>query len=137
MEENKPGVFVRAQSPYVEIEDSRCDTYQAFVNKAPIKCKLGYKKRKVCSLFKLNGAQVLSEDININGKVKPWTLGRYLLLMKKSPSNVKLGIGHISVEVSDSESNSDSTEKSKQVLSQCTFGRHSCYPSCVFHTAGN
>lgn len=51
MEENKPGVFARAKSPYVEIEASRSDTYQVFVNKAASKCKLGYRKGKICSLF--------------------------------------------------------------------------------------
>ena len=38
-------------------------------------------------------------------KKKPWTIGNYLLMMKKSPSSVKIGVGYI--ELSDLSSSSD------------------------------
>ena len=47
------------------------------------------------SLFKLNGARILDEEITVGGKTKPWTMDNYILLMKKSPNNIKLGVGCI------------------------------------------
>ena len=44
------------------------------------------------SLFKMNGARVLNEPVLVCGKHKPWTLGNYLLMLRKGASKVKLGI---------------------------------------------
>lgn len=104
MEEKRPGVFSRVKSPFVEMGAYRRDSYSVIANRAAKKCHLNYCKGKILSLFKLNGARILDEDININGKVKLWTMGNYILLMKKSPCNIKLGVGYV---LSESSSNSE------------------------------
>lgn len=119
MKESRPGVFARAKQPFVEIEANKSDSYTVFARKAAIKCRLGSEEKgKVLSLFKLNGARVLNESVTVKGKQKPWTLGNYLLLMKKSPSNVKLGVGYFTPPSSDitssSSSSDDENEKKKQ-----------------------
>lgn len=106
MKEGRPGVYGRAKSPLVEVEAYRTDSYKAFVDKAARKCHLVPRKNKVISLFKLNGARVLDEPITVKNKVKQWTLGNYLLLMRKSPNSVKMGIGYV-VDSNMSSSNSE------------------------------
>ena len=76
------------------------------------------EKGKVLSLFKMNGARLLDENVTVKGNQKPWTLGNYLLLMRKSPSNVKLGVGYFSplpenVTGSSSSSSSDSLSEAE------------------------
>lgn len=109
MEENRQGVYVKSKSSFVEIEAHRSDTYRSFVDKAARKLKMGYRSGNMLSLFKMNGARVLNEEINLNGKDKPWTLGNYLLKMKKSPTSVKLGIGYVFIFSDESNSNSTNT----------------------------
>ena len=58
------------------------------------------------TLFKMNGARILNEDIEVSGKIRHWTVGNYLQLLKKAPSNVKLGVGKI-LEDTSSDSSSD------------------------------
>ena len=45
-------------------------------------------------LFKLNGVMILNKPVKVKRKSKPWTIGRYLLLTKKSSYIAKLGIGY-------------------------------------------
>lgn len=97
MQRTKSGVFTRSNNPFVEMEAYRSDSYSAFVKRAAHKCRLCGQKNKFVSLFKLNGARVLDEDVILNDKARPWTLGRYLLLIKKAPSNVKMRVGYLSV----------------------------------------
>lgn len=105
MTQSKSGAFSRAHHPYVEVEAHKSDSYSKFVKRAASKCKLStHKKDKELSLFKVNGARVLDSDITVKGKPRPWTLGNYLGLLKKSPSSVKLGVGYVE---SRSSSNSD------------------------------
>ena len=52
---------------------------------------------------------MLDESVTVKGKLKPWTLGNYLLLMKKSPSNVKLGVGYFTPPLEDVASSSSSS----------------------------
>lgn len=47
------------------------------------------------SLFKINGTRVVNKSVTVKGNKKPWTIGNYLLLMKKSPSAVKIGVGYV------------------------------------------
>ena len=84
MKETRPEMFVRARSPFVEMEAKKSDSYTIFTKRAAKRCHLGEAEGKILSLFKLNGARVLNECVTVKGKVKPWTLGNYLLLMKKS-----------------------------------------------------
>ena len=103
------GVFVRSKS---QIEACKGDKYVTFAKRASIKCRLNHQEGKELALFKLNGARILDEDVTIKGRLKPWTLGNYLLLMKKSPSSVKLGVGYFTSEIS-SLSDSDSDDQGR------------------------
>lgn len=105
MIEVRPGTMKRSKNPIVEIKAYRSDSYATFVKRAAGKLNLRGEKRKFLSLFKLNGARVLDEDIVVKGRHKPWTLGNYLLLMKKSPTAAKMGVGYLAC--SDSDSNSE------------------------------
>lgn len=87
MKKSKHGVYTRSNDPFVEMEAYRTDTYSTFVRRAAQKCRLREKENNIISLFKLNGARVLDEPVTLKGKAKRWTLGNYLLLMKKSPNN--------------------------------------------------
>jgi hypothetical protein len=110
MIESKSGVFSRAHSPYVEIEACKSDSYSTFIRRAALKCRLEVSDKEL-SLFKINGARVLDCDVSVKGKPRPWTLGNYLGLLKKSPSAVKLGVGYV---VKDSKSSCSSDMVCKQ-----------------------
>ena len=110
MKETRAGVFSRGKSPYVEIEAKRSDTYREFACNAASKCRLKARRGMVLSLFKLNGARVLDQPVTMKGKAKPWTLGNYLLLMKKGASSVKMGVAYTAPLQSDSSSASDDDE---------------------------
>ena len=97
MTETKSGAFIRSRNPFVEVEGYRRDSYSTFIKRAAHKLSLHGQKGKYVSLFRLNGARVLDEEVTVKGKTKPWTLGNYLLLMKKSPNHVKMGIGYVSI----------------------------------------
>ena len=118
MKESRVGTFSRTKQPFIEMEANKSDNYTTFAKKAAVKCRLSDEKGKILSLFKLNGARVLDEKVTVKGNQKPWTLGNYLLLMKKSPSNVKLGVGYFSplpenVTSSSSSSSSDSLSEAE------------------------
>lgn len=104
MEEGRQGVYSKAKSPYIEMSVRRSDCYKIVAERAAKKCHLIYQGSRVLSLFKLNGARILDEEITIGGKTKPWTMGSYILLMKKSPNNIKLGVGYITPDSSSDDS---------------------------------
>ena len=124
MRETRPGMFVRARSPFVEMEAKKSDSYTIFAKRAAKKCRLGEAEGKILSLFKLNGARVLNECVTVKGKLKPWTLGNYLLLMKKSPSSVKLGVGYFSPESEDDSSDGGSDWVRANIL--CMYPLYTC-----------
>jgi len=101
MVEGKQGTVSRVKSgSLIEINAYRGDSYSVIARKAAKKCQLTQVAGNLSlALFKLNGALILDEEVTINGKTRPWTLGNYLLLMKKSPANIKLGVGYRSKEV--------------------------------------
>ena len=92
------GVYSRSRSPYIELEAKRSDSYLAFARKAAKICRLADEPELDLCLFKLNGARILNEPVTVRGRntstVRPWTLGNYLLLMKKSPSHCKIGVAY-------------------------------------------
>ena len=92
------GVFSRSRSPYIEMEARRSDSYKVFAEKAARKCRLASEPGLELCLFKLNGARILNEPVTVRGRttssVRPWTLGNYLLLMKKSPTLCKIGVAY-------------------------------------------
>ena len=91
MAEKRAGVFIRSGAPLLEIEARKNQSYDEFVKKAANKLKLCDQGGKLF-LVKMNGARVLNEPLLVNGKRKPWTLGNYLLMLRKGASKVKLGI---------------------------------------------
>lgn len=107
MTETKSGAFIRSRNPFVEVEGYRSDSYTTFTKRAAHKLSLRGEKGKYVSLFRLNGARVLDEEVTVKGKSKHWTLGNYLLLIKKSPNRVKMGIGYVSMNNDFSDSSSD------------------------------
>ena len=88
------GIYSRSRSPYIEMEAKRSDSYLVFARKAAKTCRLADEP----GLVQLNGARILDESITVRGRststVRPWTLGNYLLLMKKSPSLCKIGVAY-------------------------------------------
>ena len=94
----------RSKNAIVEMKAYRSDSYASFVKRAADKLNLRIEKNKILSLFKLNGARVLDEDIVVKCRQKPWTLGNYLLLMKKSPATTKMGIGYLACSDTSSSS---------------------------------
>lgn len=103
MVEGRRGTFSRVKcGSLIEINACRGDSYSVIACKAAKKCRLAHVENKTLSLFKLNGVLILDEEVTINGKIRPWTLGNYLLLMKKSSANIKLGVGYRSSDTNDS-----------------------------------
>ena len=91
MTESKRGLFQRGLSPLIEMEARRKDDYVTFAKKAACRCKLGDGTAdQELSLFKMNGARIVNDGVTVRGKKKPWTIGNYLLMMKKSASSVKI-----------------------------------------------
>ena len=83
-------------SDYLEIEASRDDDYYEFSSKAAT--ALGIKvpscRRKILTLFRITGAVVLNQNLVVDGRRKEWSLGNYLLKVKKAPSQVKFGVAY-------------------------------------------
>ena len=102
MIQTKKGRYVRENTPCVEMDVSKDASYSIFCSLAANKLKLegSHKKELEPCLFKMNGSIVFDDDITLKGCDKPWTIGRYLLLLKKSAQNVKFGIGIVEMEIS-------------------------------------
>lgn len=98
--------FTKA-SEFVEIEASRDDTYIEFCSKSEraLKMTVPESYKEVLTLFRLNGTVVLDQKLLVDGSDvdRDWTLGNYLTKIKKSPNNVKFGVGY-RVEVSINKS---------------------------------
>ena len=109
MTETRTGTFRRkAKARFIEIEAQRSDIYNVFAEKAAIALHMSPLPMAKLTLFKVNnGAAISSEPVSIKGKKKPWTLGNYLLLLKKNPVNVKIGCGYMFEEPSSDESSTD------------------------------
>lgn len=112
MKQTDTGIFSRGKFPFLEIGGKRSDGYTQFAKTAALKCKLSRPDvQSIPALFKMNGARILNESMTIAGKVKPWTLGNFLLLMKKSASSVKIGVCYIASSLTSSESSGDEVFK--------------------------
>lgn len=112
MKRTPAGLYLR-HSTYLEIAVERNESYQSLAKKAANATKLAGDGGGRLALFKMNGAIISSDNIPVAGGFKrPWSLGSYLqLLMKKSPSHVKLGVGRVTEKEPPSDS-SDSNEVS-------------------------
>jgi len=103
MQEGCPGVFSHRKNPYIEVHAKKTEKYHTFALKAARSCRLNVKERQKLALFKLNGARILDETISVKGNEKPWTIGNYLLMMKKTASGLKIRVGCVDIneDVSD------------------------------------
>ena len=96
MKESRPGIYVRGRSPLVEMRAKRTDSYSKFAERMLKVLKLSGEEGKCPAIFKLNGARILDNDLIVNENKRQWTLGNYLLILKKSANNIKMGIGYVS-----------------------------------------
>ena len=118
MKPSKGGTFRRA-SNHFEMEAMKDDDYNAFAQRAAEACSISTKKGMVLTLFKMNGAVIRDVPMMLKGyrKEKSWTIGNYLQLMRKSASQVKIGVGLMSNERPiSSDENSSSSSSSEDVV---------------------
>ena len=101
MKEVKPGVYSRAKTPLIEVKARKGDDYKSVCRKAATACHLKATDTQELCLFRVNGVQILNEKITLAKKQKRWTIGHYLTAIKKSPGNVKFGIGYIKQHPAD------------------------------------
>ena len=74
------------------------------------------------------GAVILNEDVMVNKKKRPWTLGSYLSLLKKSAGAVKLGIRYM-IDPAPTEHSSSPSLPSTELIDRSTdskLGKHTC-----------
>ena len=90
-----------------EIEAQRSDSYCDIIERASKVLNLPTSPGKQLALFKYNGVAIVDSDLTVKGEKKKWTLGSYLLACKKSPSQVKFGVGYVSYPDEHSRSGKD------------------------------
>ena len=73
----------------VEVFADRSDTYDKLLEKGCKALQIG-ERRSTLSLFTVGGAVILCDQRNNESS---WSLGDYLRMVRKSPSELKLGIG--------------------------------------------
>lgn len=91
----------------------RSDTYLSFAQKAAAALNIKPPSNSSSSLclFKVTGgAKIVDSELIINEEVRPWTLGNYLSLLKKSSANVQIGVAYTREEPLSDESFSDDSE---------------------------
>ena len=77
-------------SGYREVQLSRDDCYLSVVTVAAVSLKV---KDRGLTLFRQNGTVIQNCELSVKGNRKPWTIGNYLLAIKKSPHQIKFGLG--------------------------------------------
>ena len=90
-------------SQHTEIQASRRDSYVSLLKNASralnIQSSSDLDEQSTqsdsLSLFKRNGTVIPNRSLIIKGQKRPWTVGNYLLAVKKAPSQVKLSIGYV------------------------------------------
>lgn len=81
-------------SQLVEIAANREDSYGRLLSRATESLGIQTAGKKF-SFFKCNTAQIPDANLSIKSRVRNWTLGNYLLAVKKAPSQIKFGVGCI------------------------------------------
>ncbi len=82
-------------SRYYEIVVGRKASYSELARQASSGTNLPSQRGNL-ALFKVGGAVISHDNIPYGKGSRPWTIGNYLqLLVKKSPSGVKIGVGYI------------------------------------------
>ena len=94
MEEKKNGSFAKdIDIPAIGIRARHSDSYSTVINRAVEAFPLVSRKQKLVKLFMVRGTMILNVP---NEEGEPWSLGEYLILRKKSPDELKLGVGYVS-----------------------------------------
>ena len=112
MREKPSGGFQRnTRGQSLEITNARrSDDYNTFAEKAAAALNIKPLPSSSPCLFKaFGGARIANDDLVVNDKVRPWNLGNYLSLLKKSPSNVQIGVAYVMDDYSLSEGSSDNS----------------------------
>ena len=104
MEEIKYGVYSRA-SHFMEIQANRSNSYSDVIDLVRHEFVIQPSEGKKIILFQHTGAVMSDAPVTIKGTKRKWSLGAYLLACKKSPSQIKFGIGELTTyRESDEES---------------------------------
>lgn len=118
--------------PVVEIEAQRTDSYRGEAERATNILKIHPVPGKSFMLYKYSGVAISDNDLTVKGEKKKLTLGTYLLACKKSPSQIKLGIGYLSDDEDHSSPENDevcSISCNETLLVKVTMH---VYVHCVF-----
>ena len=75
-----------------EIEANRDDSYEDIISRVVTALHLP-KVGQTFALYRPNTAHIPNADLTVNLQKRKWTLGNYLLVLKKSPSQIKFGVG--------------------------------------------
>lgn len=84
----------------IEIEAHRDGGYEQFCALAAMKLRLKAGRH---TLYKCSGARISHTPLTIKGEKREWTLNNYLLLLKKSPNTVTIGVGCAASLTSDED----------------------------------
>ena len=82
------------RSNLIEIEASRDDLYDTILSRATEALHIEPERRKIY-LYKPSTACIPNMDLTVKSVKKKWTLGNYLLAVKKVPSQIKFGVGYV------------------------------------------
>ena len=88
MKKGRSGTYSR-DGVSIEVVADRYDTYDKLLERGCKDLQID-KRRSTLSLFTLAGAVILCEERNDESH---WSLGEYLKMVRKGPSELKLGIG--------------------------------------------
>ena len=89
------GVVLRGYgSEVIQVSAKKSDSYEILLKKIKEGLALPRKGKKL-SLYKFSGERIINSPISLMGRKYEWTLRNYLLVCKKSPSQVKIGVAHV------------------------------------------
>lgn len=77
----------------MEIEAQRSDSYHDLAQRASNALIVHLVPGQTVAVYKYSGVEIAENYLTVKGQKKKWTLGNYLLACKKSPSQMKFGIG--------------------------------------------
>ena len=83
-------------SNLIEMEASRDDSYET-LSRAADALHIGSTRTKMC-LYKPSTVCIGNMELTVKSVKKKWTLGNYLLAVKKSPAQIKFGVGYLQGE---------------------------------------
>ena len=95
------GQSAKADSPLIEINASKQDSYFRFANRASRALNMPQGDTEhVVALYRPGvGSIILNADIVIKGVKKPWSLETYIQKSHRSADSFKFGVGLVQKEV--------------------------------------